>query len=153
MKRRSRPPTSPSIRRAPGWADAGVPCALVGTPACGSAHRRASCWTISWRRLSRARINQWRCVPAACQSNRNAAEKYARSKQGHGVILAAQLRCQAQFAAVHGAELASSISWLWCPSGKWRGSAAGREAMLVAAAAQFDSILRVSGADQTTPIR
>ena len=43
---------------------------LWGTPACGSAHRRRQLLTISWRRLSRARINQWRCVPAARQSNR-----------------------------------------------------------------------------------
>lgn len=35
----------------------------------------------SWRKLSLARISQWRCSPAACQSSRNAAEKYPRSNR------------------------------------------------------------------------
>lgn len=64
-------------------------------------------------------------------------------EQGHGVILAAQLRCQAQFAAVHGAELGIKHFVAVCVH---QASGAdlrpGREAMLVAAAAQFDSILR-----------
>ena len=89
-----------------------------------SASPHASCWTISWRRLSRARINQWRCVPAARQSNRNAAEKYARSNRSL-VILAAQL-------VLPGSIRRSPWRRAWhqafrgcvCPSGKWRGSAA-----------------------------
>ena len=59
------------------------------------------------------------------------------------MILAPQLRCQAQFAAVHGAEL--GVKQLVVVGVHQAGGAdlrPGREAMLVAAAAQFDSILR-----------
>ena len=79
-------------------------------------------------------------------------EKYARSNRAMEVILAAQLRCQAQFAAVHGAELGIKHFVAVCVH---RQSGAdlrpGREAMLVAAAAQFDSILRGVRRRQTTP--
>ena len=155
MKRRSRPPTLTSIRRACQWAGQmrGAFARLQGDTGMRiSASPRASCWTISWRRLSRARISQWRCVPAACQSN-GTPPRSTLGQTGSRVILAAQLRCQAQFAAVHGAEMASTaFRGCVCPSGKWADLRPGREAMLVAAAAQFDSgILRGVRRHQTTP--
>ena len=117
--------------------------ARPGTPACGSAHRRcASCWTISWRRLP------WRAHQPVALRTRSLPVQQERCrevrsvKQGHG--RSSPRNCAARLNSPQ----SMAPSWhqafrgCVCPSGKWRGSAAGREAMLVAAAAQFDSILR-----------
>ena len=154
MKRRSRPPTLTSIRRACQWLGR-CGCALR---ACRG-HRHAD-QRIAARQLLDDLMAQ--IVPRAHQPvalrtrslpvQQERCREVRSVKQGHGVILAAQLRCQAQFAAVHGAELGIKHFVAVCVH---QASGAdlrpGREAMLVAAAAQFDSILRGVRADQTTP--
>ena len=145
MKRRSRPPTLTSIgvpasgmgrcgcAFAPGRGDTGMRIRIAARPVAGRSH--GADWT-------RASI-QWRCVPAACQSNRN-PPRYA-GQTGSQVILAANCAGSIRRSPWRRG-LASSISWLW-PCRQGRGSAPGREAMLVAAA---PSSTRFSGCPAPT---
>ena len=153
MKRRSRPPTLTSIRRACQWLGR-CGCALR---ACGdtgmriSASPRASCWTISWRRLSARASTSGAAYPQPASPTRTLAESTL-GQTGSRRILAAQLRCQAQFAAVHGAELGIKHPWL-CVSIRQVARICGqgeRPCWLP----QLPSSTRfsgVSGNDQTTP--
>ncbi len=105
----------------------------------GSAHRRTPVAHDLWRRSSRARINQWRWRTRSLPVEQERGLKYARSNRVTERHLAAEPRRQARIRRSRLApSLASSISWL-CVSIKASGAdcGRGREAMLVAAAAQF----------------
>ena len=129
----------------------GAPCAFVGTPACGSAHRRAPVAGRSHGADCPARASTSGAAYPQPASPTRTLPRSTLGQTGSGVILAAQLRCQAQFAAVHGACFGYRHSWLCVhqASGAICGQARGH-AGCCSRPVRLDS-QGCPGADQTTP--
>ena len=106
----------PAIRRACQWHGqmrVSLRACSLGTPACGSAYRRAPVAGRSHGADCPGRASdQWRCVPAARQSNKNAAEKVMPGQTGSPECLAGNCAARLNSPQSMAPSLASK-PWLW----------------------------------------
>ena len=90
----SRPSSSPHQAMPATWRQAGVPCALVGTPACGSASSPLL-WTITSRRVpARASATSGAAYPQpASPTGTTLPSKYAQSNHRRVRVILAFSQC------------------------------------------------------------